>query len=89
MTTRSVVKRFNVIEHIAISILSCGVDLSLNPFPLQKLEKTLSYGVVMTVASVTHTGNQIVRLQKTAPIGAVVLDALEALLSVKWRSCFD
>lgn len=68
-----VVEPLNVIEHIAPSILPRGVDFSLDPFPFQKLEKALCYGVVMTVASATHAGNQIVRLQKTAPIGAAVL----------------
>lgn len=35
--------------------------------------KVLGHGIVVTVTSATHTGNQIARLQKTAPIGAAVL----------------
>ena len=76
MAAFCVVEHLDVIEHIAASILPCVVDFSLNPFPLQKLEKALGYGVVMTVTSTAHAGNQIVRLQKAAPIGAAVLAAL-------------
>ena len=68
-----VVEHLDVIEHITTSIFPRDVDFSLDPFPFQKLEKVLGHGVVMTVASATHTGNQIVRFQKTAPIGAAVL----------------
>ena len=64
MAAFCVVEHLDVIEHIATSILPCGVDFSLNPFPLQKLEKALGYGVVMTVTSTAHAGNQIVSLQK-------------------------
>lgn len=47
----------------------------LDPFPFQKLEKALGHGVVMTVTSATHTGKQIVRFQKAAPIRSAVLAA--------------
>ena len=76
MAAFCVVEHFDVIKHITASILSRGVDLPLDPFPFQKLEKALGHGVVMTVASATHAGNQIVCLQKAAPIGAAVLAAL-------------
>lgn len=78
-----VVEHLDVIKHITPSIFPRGVDFSLDPFPFQKLEKALGHGVVMTVASATHAGNQIVCLQKAAPIGAAVLAALDALLKVK------
>ena len=76
MAAFCVVEHLDVIKHITTSILPRDVDFPLDPFPFQKLEKALGHGVVMTVASATHTGNQIVRFQKTAPIGAAVLAAL-------------
>ena len=74
-----VVEHLDVIEHITTSIFPRDVDFSLDPFPFQKLEKTLGHGVVMTVTSATHTGNQIARFQKAAPIGAAVLAALDGI----------
>jgi len=71
-----VVEYLDAIEHITSSIFPRGLDFSLDRFPFQKLEKTLGHGVVMTVASETHAGNQIVCRQKAAPIGAAVLAAL-------------
>ena len=73
MAAFCVVEHFDVIKHITASILSRGVDFPLDPFPFQKLEKALGHGVVMTIASAAHAGNQIVCLQKTAPIRAAVL----------------
>lgn len=84
MTTFRVVEHLDVIKHITTCTFPCGVDFPLYPFPFQKLEKALGHVIVMTVASTTHAGNQIVRLQKAAPIGAAVLAALDALLNVKW-----
>ena len=71
-----VVEHLDVIEHIAASILPCVVDFSLNPFPLQKLEKALGYGVVMTVTSSAHTGLQVVAGQEPLPFVACKLAAL-------------
>ena len=59
-----VVEHLDVIEHITTSIFPRDVDFSLDPFPFQKLEKTLGHGVIMTIASATHAGNQIVCTQK-------------------------
>lgn len=73
MAAFCVVEHLDIIKHITTSILPRGVDFPLDPFPFQKLEKALGHSVVMTIASATHTGNQIVRFQKTAPIGAAVL----------------
>ena len=73
MAAFCVVEHFEVIKHITASIFPRDVDFSLDPFPFQKLEKALSHGVVMTIASAAHAGDQIVCLQKAAPIGAAVL----------------
>lgn len=41
-----VVEHPNVIEHIATSILSRGIDFSLDPFPFKKLEKCGVHGAL-------------------------------------------
>ena len=53
MAAFCVVEHLDVIEHIATYFLPRGIDFSLDPFPLQKLEKALDHGVVMTVTSAT------------------------------------
>ena len=60
MTSLWVVKHLDVIEHITTSILGRGIDFSLDSFPFQQLEKTLSYGVVVAITSTAHAGDKVV-----------------------------
>jgi hypothetical protein len=62
MTTLRVVKHLDVIEYITTSVLSCGVNFPLDPFPFQQLEEALSYGIVVAVSSTAHAGDQVVGL---------------------------
>jgi hypothetical protein len=64
MTPFCVVKHLDVIEYITTSIFPCDVNFSLDPFSLQKLEKTFCDSIIVAVTSTTHAGNQIVRLQE-------------------------
>lgn len=83
-----VVKHLDVVEHVSASILPSAVDLSPNPFPLQQLEKTFRYRVVMAVTTPTHATKQVIGFQEALPVTAAELATLDALLSVKWILCF-
>ncbi len=55
MSTSAVIKHFNVIKNIASGFLPCYVDPFLYQLTFEKLEKTFGNGVIMTVATSTHT----------------------------------
>jgi hypothetical protein len=76
MTTLRVVKHLHVIEYITTSILSCGVNFPLDPFPFQQLEEALSYGIVVAVFLDGSCWRPSCWPLKTAPVRAAVLAAL-------------
>ena len=71
-----VVEKLDVVENVRACVVSGLVDLSLDALGLQQREEALGHGVVVTVASSTHAGFQVVVVEKLAPIAAGVLDAL-------------
>lgn len=71
-----VVKHLDVVEHIAASILPGAIDLSLDPLPLQRLEKAFRYRIVMAVATSTHAAKQVVGFQEALPVAATELTTL-------------
>jgi hypothetical protein len=51
----SVVKNFDVIEHISPGHVACFVDALADAFFLQAAEKGLGYSVILTITAPTHT----------------------------------
>lgn len=76
MAASSVVEHLDVIEYISRGLLPCAVDLSLDPFTLQQLEKALSHRVVVAVTAPTHAAKHVVGFQEALPITAAELAAL-------------
>jgi hypothetical protein len=76
VTTRSVVKRFNVIEHISSGYVSGFVDPFADVFFFQTAEKRLRHGIVSAVSSTTHTRLQVVGQTETLPVIAAILATL-------------
>ena len=54
MSTFRVVEEFDVIKCIPPCFFKTVVDLSPNALPFEKLEETLSRGIVVTVSASTH-----------------------------------
>ncbi|MCY1311257.1 hypothetical protein D9M70_615400 [compost metagenome] len=68
MSAFRVIEHLDVIENITSGFVTRSVDLSPDSLPLQKLEKTLGYGIVVAVSSPAHAADYIVRLQEALPI---------------------
>lgn len=63
-------------------VVSCTIDLSAHPLPLQQIEDALSHGIVMIVATSAHRMNQIVVLQERCPVdtGKTVPKAVDGMI---------
>ena len=59
VTTCSVIKHFNVIEHIGPGHIPGFVDPLTNAFLLQAAEKRLGHGIVPTVSPTAHAGLEL------------------------------
>jgi len=68
VSTFWVIEHLDVIENITPGFVTCRVGLSSNPFPLQKLEKALGYGIVVAVSPSAHAADHIVGLKEALPI---------------------
>jgi hypothetical protein len=76
MTTSWVVKHLNVIEHIPPGFLAVNVNLPLDSFTLEQLEEAFGHSIVVAVATATHAGGQVVRLEEVLSIITAELTTL-------------
>ena len=76
MAPHRVIEELDVIEDIRSGFVACRIHFPLDSLGLQLCKEAFGYSVIMTVASTTHAGFQIVILQELAPVRAGVLDAL-------------
>lgn len=53
-------KQLYIIKDIPPRILTCFVYLSLYPFTLEQLKEAFCHSIVMSVATPTHTADQVV-----------------------------
>lgn len=68
VATLRIVEQLDIVKDVRTSFCPRRVCLAANPFPLQQLKETLSYGVVVEVAPSAHAWHKAVSFQKVLPI---------------------
>ena len=71
----SVIKHFDVVEHIGPGLRPCLIVTPMDPFPFEQGEETFCHGVIVTIPSPTHAARDALIPKQFLEIAAGILTA--------------